>query len=676
MGKAFVYNTGSAEDDKKDDELRLTFGVFIDGTLNNKRNTQLRRYSRNETENSTITKKKKDADIEREGEDYDKIKDGKAVNVPAGFKNMLEYKEYLEGVNRTYLDRQGTDNSYSNDDTNVARMWSCCKEKYAIYVEGMGTSDNKQDSQDGFAFGSGLTGIRARVRLACERIAERVQKAKSTGEDSKKKVTQITFDVFGFSRGATSARNFVHEVNTKRAYPVKPIEIPTGYDSYTVRGEPRMKKRPPRKAMGDSDGIEIDSKGLIGGELPKYGHLGYSLIKNKILTPDELIELKIVVRFIGVYDTVSSYYERGQLGNYNSFGELEDDNKAVKLATFSDEDFQNDEKELGLHELELRGDASKFQKMVHFTAQDEHRKNFVLTRINQIPDRAIEKNLPGVHCDIGGAYENEDKEIIDEIGTTAKDYAYTSKVFKWKKPLAFPYSLLPEPAEPEGLDALRQDLIDQYWYKEKELEIHLDWGYSRLTGTRTVKKEYSYVALHFMEEYCQDTTMKEFITLPVAPKYPLGNSFLEEVKEHLHEYVFKDAPEWKFKSDGQLEKEAYERKEKEEEERKENLRIALNKQIDEDIKSGKFLKDEMKIKTDNLDPSIYRPKIVDKKAQELELSTEDKPTMLEEVVVYGYSRQKALRTLRHEYLHWSSTRDWFGMEPPNDSRQRESFPKS
>ncbi|WP_185965917.1 hypothetical protein [Flavobacterium sp. ZT3R18] len=48
MGKSFVYNTGSAEDDKKDDELRFDFGVFIDGTLNNKENTRLRRKYRNE----------------------------------------------------------------------------------------------------------------------------------------------------------------------------------------------------------------------------------------------------------------------------------------------------------------------------------------------------------------------------------------------------------------------------------------------------------------------------------------------------------------------------------------------------------------------------------------------------------------------------------------------------
>jgi hypothetical protein len=35
MGKSFVYNAGSADDDIKDDELRLNFGIFIDGTLNN-----------------------------------------------------------------------------------------------------------------------------------------------------------------------------------------------------------------------------------------------------------------------------------------------------------------------------------------------------------------------------------------------------------------------------------------------------------------------------------------------------------------------------------------------------------------------------------------------------------------------------------------------------------------
>ena len=34
MGKAFVYNTGTAKDDVKNDELLLEFGVFIISNIN------------------------------------------------------------------------------------------------------------------------------------------------------------------------------------------------------------------------------------------------------------------------------------------------------------------------------------------------------------------------------------------------------------------------------------------------------------------------------------------------------------------------------------------------------------------------------------------------------------------------------------------------------------------
>ncbi|MBE0392329.1 hypothetical protein [Flavobacterium sp. PL002] len=283
-----------------------------------------------------------------------------------------------------------------------------------------------------------------------------------------------------------------------------------------------------------------------------------------------------------------------------------------------------------------------------------------------------------MHCDIGGAYENQDLETIDEIGTSVKDWNYTSNVFKWEKPVPVRHSFnSPEEPDKTGLEALKQDLIDEYWYTDKELEIHWDWGYTRLEGKRKIKKEYSYIPLHFMEEYCNKTTMKKYITIPIAPKYPLDDSFLEEVKEQLHKYVFDDGLEWKFKSDGQLAKEAYEREEKEEELRKKTERLAKIKQIEEDIKSGKYLEDELTMKQDNLDPRFYSPKILEKEIEEkdCESSTEVKPIMLDEVVVYGFSKREALKKLRHEYLHWSSYRDWFGMEPPNSNRKRDALPK-
>ena len=40
MGTTFVYNSGEAVDPK--DELHVSFGLFFDGTLNNKENTRIR----------------------------------------------------------------------------------------------------------------------------------------------------------------------------------------------------------------------------------------------------------------------------------------------------------------------------------------------------------------------------------------------------------------------------------------------------------------------------------------------------------------------------------------------------------------------------------------------------------------------------------------------------------
>lgn len=52
MGKTFVYNTGASDEDKKEDELE--FGVFIDGTLNNRKNTETRKIVREKTNEHVI----------------------------------------------------------------------------------------------------------------------------------------------------------------------------------------------------------------------------------------------------------------------------------------------------------------------------------------------------------------------------------------------------------------------------------------------------------------------------------------------------------------------------------------------------------------------------------------------------------------------------------------------
>lgn len=686
MGKTFVYNTGTSKDEEKQDELRLTFGIFIDGTLNNKDNTDMRnKHSRGIGKDGKIDYSKGNGELETEdSKEYKKIKNkgriedllSKKDKTPAEqaeFKAIPERDKYLVAsyrvpLNEFGLDRMGTDNSYSNDYTNVARMWQCCEQKkYAIYVPGMGTDNLMRDSQDGFAFGSGQTGIRARVRNACEQIADKVSEEIKSNPKKEIKLTQITLDVFGFSRGAATARNLVYEVNLDEGYK-KAVqkEIPCGVEYRESRnsqsGRVRIQKM--RTAFVDADNYEIDNSYLIQDQLPKMGHLGYSLLKNTKLEFEDLKDVEIIVRFVGIYDTVSSYFEQsGIRDHYDDYGNLKDEGGKLLKEAWSTH-FNDDIGELHLNNLYC-------QKVVHFTAKDEHRQNFALTRINQISGKYIEKNFPGVHCDIGGAYMTE-KEVIDEIGTQMKDRNYVSVL-----PVSISHDRM-------GLKALRSDLIRQHWYHEDQIEINTQWSlppYSKLTGIRGkkikgtddqyegVKKEYSYIPLHFMETYAKSTEMKEYFVEESCLKFPLDN-FLEDVESYLTPYVLdetNEVKEWDFICDEEIEQKKLERLEKQKLE-------AEIESIERKLKDHTYEYEDLKKVTDNLRVEQYKPnldfgtlKIPQEVAtQEPEIRTIDLP----EVTVTAYDSQTMLRKLRNEYLHWSSTRDWFGMQP-NTNRKRQ-----
>lgn len=635
MGKSFVYNTGESK--APEEELELTFGVFIDGTLNNKTNTELRRKYRNGgVEN--LTDDQISESVKRDEEAYKKLM---KRGVPA---NPTEYEQYLIGSHRTYMDKMGTDNSYSNDYTNVARMWKYCDKEYRIYVEGMGTDDKQKDSQDGFAFGAGLTGVRAKVRKACEIMSNKINEEKRKGNNRNKVLTKITIDAFGFSRGAASARNFVHEVNVKKEYEPKPFSMPDGYYPINPYSE-GMPVRKYRRTIGDADGLEINSEILVEGKLPRMGHLGYSILKNTDITPEELEDITLVVRFVGIYDTVSSYGESGgRLGEYDVNGELKDDGFFKKAATeVVSTHFDDDVEELQLNNL------GYFQKLVHFTAKDEHRKNFSLTRIRQIKDRAIEKNLPGVHCDIGGAYETE-TEYKDEIETSNH------------KPLW-------------QLKSYMNELIAGGWFKEDQIEINNKfWNfmtsglvYRKLSGTRYLKKEYSYLPLHFMEEFGKEimktkeksNALIDDLTIQYSVE---GHPLLVSAKSYMEGYMKDEIPEWDFVSDEELAKRRQDRI------NRENLEKML-----EEIEKNKIYQEQNSSGFDGQRQywPTMPPGLGEDPQPQLEEDENIRTTTLEEVVVTAYHPQTLLRKLRNEYFHWSASRDWFGMEPNNDRKRRE-----
>lgn len=364
-------------------------------------------------------------------------------------------------------DMGNNEGSYGADLSNVARLLDYYKENnniVKIYTEGIGTEDYKTDDNAGKGFGAGKNGIPKKVLKGCASLSEKVI-AKSLN----KKVNTLTLDVFGFSRGAAAARNFIYEV-TQADYPSYEAGTQIRYDNH--RQETSLK------------------------QLPAGGELGKLLLEKGVKCRE------IIIRFVGLFDTVSSYNESG----------------IVAMP-----DFDNDVKELHLNRL------FNAQKVIHFTAADEHRKYFALTRIESAGKKGIEKEFPGVHSDIGGSYM-DGKEVVDQIingGNTV-------------------------------LEKEKSRLISDGWYLDKQLVVHS--VRRKLTGTRDfIKKDYSFIPLHFMAEFA---LQKPFL-LPINQaklelEYKISSDpkdLLCFIKNRLHGYVFGQEPKLKFKYFNQLEAE-------------------------------------------------------------------------------------------------------------------------
>lgn len=105
--------------------------------------------------------------------------------------------------------------SYTNAYSNVAHLFSQregeSKDNIWVYIEGMGSTKYKTDSTIGFAYGSAETGVKARAESAFAEIQKRYKKL--NGDSSKP--NGIVINVFGFSRGAATARHFVHLAKSK-----------------------------------------------------------------------------------------------------------------------------------------------------------------------------------------------------------------------------------------------------------------------------------------------------------------------------------------------------------------------------------------------------------------------------------------------------------------------------
>ena len=273
-------------------------------------------------------------------------------------KRRLNQKISYEEAKKIKEKKGKKDSSYENELSNPAILFKSYTNKdsdrlFKIYVEGIGTNTQsptkvedykKDDNVQGPAFGMGSAGIIDRVREAIKKITDLID----IKEDEY--LNKITFDVFGFSRGAAAARHFVYVVT-------HPEYIP--------------------KTNSNRETLDIQGK-ILNPEYykkaPRYGLLGILLDQKGWLTDN----VKVEARFAGLYDTVPHH-------GFTQTDDIED---------------------LGLDSI------NKANYVVHMVAADEHRYNFDLADISSVaktsPDSGkkggIELFFPGVHSDVGGSY--------------------------------------------------------------------------------------------------------------------------------------------------------------------------------------------------------------------------------------------------------------------------------
>lgn len=280
-----------------------------------------------------------------------------------------EYEAARRERERCFRERQAQERNkanaspVTNGPSNIAKLLDLYPEDpanyiHSIYIEGVGTFDDARDPNDydslGQGFGLGKKGGRAKILKAKEQVIKVLRNFQGC------KPKSITFDIFGFSRGAALARHFVNVILAGVPDLTHPKEEHvTGV--YTPFGNLL-------REVEEGD-ITLDAPACAAaGRSPKayvYKPLDAGIVK---------------IRFVGLFDTVGSFY----------WGGNDDEGEFV---------------------LNLPQGCAK--KVVHLVSRDERRKNFRGTSIFNITratEGTVEQGekkeitLGGVHSDIGGGY--------------------------------------------------------------------------------------------------------------------------------------------------------------------------------------------------------------------------------------------------------------------------------
>ena len=129
------------------------------------------------------------------------------VNIGERESDSEVYKEFR---------KENEPTSYDNGRTNIAIMEPHLQKKadgYEVclksYIEGQGTIDLEGDSFKGYALGGGISGVADRADEGIKRAVNLITDSDKI-DSLKHYINKLTIDVFGFSRGAATARYAIH----------------------------------------------------------------------------------------------------------------------------------------------------------------------------------------------------------------------------------------------------------------------------------------------------------------------------------------------------------------------------------------------------------------------------------------------------------------------------------
>lgn len=489
---SFVYNLGSYEPPSFSEHIEEEFGLFFDGTGNNRLNVDARKLVRlqpyfapeqtleflddkllSQITNFKTEKQEKFSfavpNISREKNkpiQQESKKSAIAINPQAKKEyerlNKTYNRDERNNLREAYHKYAEAENSYENDHSNVARMWLKSENKYyGIYVEGIGTTDSNSDTSfPGVTYGSGATGIVAKVqkgsKLLVHRLLDKYKDLAFSKADEKYKnknpykSISLTLDVFGFSRGAAAARHFVYATTYRKHL---------NEDCYVTNSLVPI--------------TQEENKSYLELELLNRG------------VPENLVKsINITIRFVGIYDTVASYSPNSLFPH-----------------------FESSIKKLKLNQIE------KSKCVVHFTALDEVRKNFALSRIPS-GNNFIEKALPGVHSDIGGGYDCDGIDITENRLLDNKAQGYKKQQEK------------------------KAYFINEGWYTNEQISCHYP-DFDVVGIRKNLLGIYSYLPLKWMGLYASffiDESKIEYDKIHQSYDYKIFSELKDTLKK-TEEYI-------------------------------------------------------------------------------------------------------------------------------------------